>query len=208
MAELVSVNVGMPRPVDTANGPVVTGIFKRPTRGSVRVRKHNLEGDGQADLSVHGGENKAVYGYPAEHYRTWAAELRRDDLEWGQFGENLTTKGLLEEEVVIGDVLKIGTSILQVSQPRSPCFKLGIRMGDPKFVKTFLQSGRPGFYFRVLEEGRLQSGDEIKRLERGETGVTIFELWDLTFGAASNPDRLRLAQSIPTLGPEWLRRGT
>lgn len=203
MAELVSVNIGMPRPIETQTGPVRTGIFKSPTEKRLLVRRHNLEGDGQADLSVHGGENKAVYGYPSEHYPTWVAELERDDLRPGQFGENLTTRGLLESEVGIGDVFKVGSAVLQVTQPRSPCFKLGIRMGDPKFVKTFLRSGRPGFYFRVVEEGALQTGDEIERLERGETGITVYELWDLTFGTADDPDRLRLAHTIPTLGPEW-----
>jgi MOSC domain-containing protein YiiM len=204
MAELVSVNVGMPRPINTPTGPVLTGIFKSPTEKRLRVRRHNLEGDGQADLSAHGGENKAVYGYPSEHYPTWAAELERDDLTSGQFGENLTTRGLLESEVGIGDIFKIGSAVLQVTQPRLPCFKLGIRMGgDPKFIKTFLRSGRPGFYFRVVEEGTLQAGDEIERLERGKTGITVYELWDLTFGTADDPDRLRLAHTIPTLAPEW-----
>ncbi|MFZ1863207.1 MAG: MOSC domain-containing protein [Polyangiales bacterium] len=199
----MSVNVGMPRLIDTPTGPVRTGIFKSPTEKRLRVRRHNLEGDGQADLSVHGGENKAVYGYPSEHYPTWAVELERDDLTPGQFGENLTTRGLLESEVGIGDIFKVGSAVLQVTQPRSPCFKLGIRMGDPKFIKTFLRSGRPGFYFRVVEEGALQAGDEIERLERGETGITVHELWDLTFGTADEPDRLRLAHTIPTLAPEW-----
>mgnify|MGYP001826664192 CR=1 FL=1 len=131
MAELISVNVGMPRPIETGSGPVLSGIFKSATKKRVQVRHHNLEGDGQADLSAHGGENKAVYGYPHEHYRTWASELDRDDFELGQFGENLTTSGLLERQVGIGDVFRIGTAMLQVSQPRSPCFKLGLRH-DPR----------------------------------------------------------------------------
>lgn len=198
----------MPQQIDTPNGPVLTGIFKTPTPRRVRVRRHNLDGDGQADLSAHGGENKSVYGYPSEHYPAWATELARDDLAPGQFGENLTTHGLLEREVGIGDVFRVGTALLQVSQPRLPCFKLGIRMGDPKFVKAFLRSGRPGFYFRVLEEGTLGPGDEVERIERGETGITIYELWDLTFGTAHDPERLRLAQTIPTLGPEWRQSGT
>lgn len=205
MAKVVSVNVGLPRVVDTPRGPVRTGIFKFPTEGPVEVRGDQLDGDGQADLESHGGDNKAVYGYPSEHYPTWAKEIGRDDLTPGQFGENLTTEGLLETEVVIGDVFRIGSAALQVSQPRSPCFKLGIRMGDPTFVREFLRSGRPGFYFRVVEEGALQEGDTIERIERGSTGITVHELWDLSFGSATDPARRRLALGIPTLGPEWTK---
>jgi MOSC domain-containing protein YiiM len=205
MAELISVNVGLPRPIDTPNGPVLSGIFKSPTEKRVQVRRHNLEGDGQADLSSHGGENKAVYGYPQEHYSTWAAELCRSDLGLGQFGENLTTRGLLETEVRVGDVFRVGSAVLQVSQPRSPCFKLGVRMGDPKFVRTFLRSGRPGFYFRIVKAGALQVGDAIERIEPGDTDVTVHEVWDLSFGEAREQERLRAALNIPTLGPEWLR---
>ena len=205
MAELFSVNVGMPRPIETGSGPVLSGIFKSATKKRVQVRHHNLEGDGQADLSAHGGENKAVYGYPHEHYRTWASDLGRDDFELGQFGENLTTSGLLEREVGIGDVFRIGTAVLQVSQPRSPCFKLGLRMGDPTFVRTFLRRGRPGFYFRIAKEGALQAGDSIERIERGDTGISVYELWDLSFGDANDPNRLRMALRIPTLGSEWIQ---
>jgi MOSC domain-containing protein YiiM len=189
----------------------MTGIYKAPTEKRVRVLRLHLDGDGQADLSAHGGENKAVYGYAREHYETWAEELGRDDLTSGQFGENLTTEGLLEAEVGIGDVFRIGTAILQVSQPRSPCFKLGIRMKDPTFVRTFLQSGRTGFYFRVVEEGWLQAGDDIERVQQGKTGITVHELWDLSFGTASDPERRALALTISTLGPEWvnaLERGS
>ncbi len=205
MAELISVNVGLPRPIDTPSGSVLSGIFKSPIDQRVRVHRHNLDGDGQADLSVHGGENKAVYGYPHEHYPTWAAELGRDDLRPGEFGENLTTKGLLETEVCVGDVFRIGSAVLQVSQPRSPCFKLGIRMGDPTFVRRFHRGGRPGFYFRIVEEGALQIGDAIERIEPGQSGITVYEVWDLSFGEADDPARLRAALRIPTLGPEWIK---
>jgi MOSC domain-containing protein YiiM len=199
------VNLGLPRPIDTPNGPVLTGIYKSPTEKRVQVLRNHLDGDGQADLSAHGGENKAVYGYPHEHYATWASELGRDDLAAGQFGENLTTEGLLETEVRIGDVFRVGSAVLQVSQPRSPCFKLGIRMKDPTFVRTFLKSGRPGFYFRVVKEGGLQTGDSLERIERGDTDVSVYELWDLSFGTARNPERRALALTIPTLGPEWVQ---
>ncbi len=203
MAELVSVNVGLPRPVDTPRGPVMTAIFKSPTDRRLRVEPHNLEGDRQADPSVHGGENKAVYGYPVEHYPVWADELGRRDLQYGQFGENLTTRGLLEHDVGIGDVFSIGSSVLAVSQPRAPCFKLGIRMADPSFVRTFLQSGRPGFYFRIVESGELGVGDEVTRIDRGLTGMTVREIWELSYGGGSDRERTKLALEIPTLGDEW-----
>ncbi|MDH3624977.1 MAG: MOSC domain-containing protein [Myxococcales bacterium] len=203
MAELVSVNVGLPRPVDTPRGPVMTAIFKSPTDRRLRVESHNLEGDRQADPSVHGGENKAIYGYPVEHYPVWADELGRHDLQYGQFGENLTTRGLFEHDVGIGDVFSIGSSVLAVSQPRAPCFKLGIRMGDPRFVKTFLQSGRPGFYFRIVESGELGVGDEVTRIDRGLTGMTVREIWELSYGGGSDRERTKLALEIPTLGDEW-----
>jgi len=203
MAELVSVNVGLPRRVETPRGPVMTAIFKSPTDRRLRVEPHNLEGDRQADLSVHGGANKAIYAYPAEHYPSWADELGRSDLEHGQFGENLTTRGLLEHEVGVGDVFSVGSAVLRVSQPRAPCFKLGIRMGDRTFVKTFLQSGRPGFYFRIVESGELGVGDEVARIDRGLTGVTVREVWELSYGGGTDRERMKLALEIPTLGDEW-----
>lgn len=203
MARLLSLNLGLPRPLDTPSGTVMSAIFKAPTEKRVRVGRLHLDGDGQADLAAHGGENKAVYGYPHEHYLTWSRELDRTDFTSGQFGENLTTEGLLETEVGIGDVFRIGSARLQVSQPRLPCFKLGIRMADPTFVRTFLKSGRSGFYFRVVAEGALKAGDPIERVEQGETGITVHELWELSFGSAEDPERRGLALTIPTLGPEW-----
>lgn len=203
MAEVVSVNVGLPRKIDTPRGPVISAIFKSSTDRRLRVEPHNLEGDRQADLSVHGGANKAVYGYPIEHYPVWADELNRTDLEHGQFGENLTTRGLLEREVGVGDVFSIGTAVLQITQPRSPCFKLGIRMSDAGFVKTFLRGGRPGFYFRIVESGELGVGDEVNRIERGATGITVHEVWELSYGGGTDLGRMKLALEIPTLGEEW-----
>ncbi len=205
MAELVSVNVGLPRPIDTPRGPVLTAIFKSSTTDRLRVVRHNLEGDGQADLSVHGGENKAIYGYPSEHYPVWSKELGRSDLTPGQFGENLTTRGLLERKLGIGDVLSVGSAVLAISQPRAPCFKLGLRMKDPSFVRTFLRRGRPGFYFRVVEEGELGVGDAFRRIETGPTGITVHEVWDLSYGSNEDPARLSLALQIPTLGDEWTK---
>ncbi len=203
MAELVSVNVGLPSQIETSRGPVMTAIFKSPTDRRLRVEPHNLEGDRQADPSVHGGENKAVYGYPIEHYPVWADELGRSDLEYGQFGENLTTRGLLEKELGIGDVFSAGSAVLQVSQPRAPCFKLGIRMRDKSFVRTFLQSGRPGFYFRIVESGELGVGDAVTCIERGPTGITVHEIWELSYGGGTDRKRMKIALEIPTLGNEW-----
>jgi MOSC domain-containing protein YiiM len=203
MATIVSVNVGLPRIIDTPRGPVSTAIFKSSTERRLQVAPHNLEGDRQADLSVHGGENKAIYGYPSEHYGPWSEEIGRTDLVHGQFGENLTTRGMLEREVGVGDVFSVGSTVLQVSQPRAPCFKLGIRMGDAKFVKRFLRSGRPGFYFRIIEPGELGVGDEITCVERGRTGISVHEIWRLSYGDSSDRARLELALQIPTLGDEW-----
>ncbi len=202
-AALVSVNVGEPRHIETNRGPVTTAIFKDPVQRRLAVSKLNLEGDRQADLVSHGGVNKAIYGYPSEHYPTWSGELERDDLVPGQFGENLTTRGLLETEVYVGDVFEIGSAIVRVSQPRSPCYKLGLRMGDPRFVKTFMKAGRPGFYFRVEQTGELGVGDEARRIERGSTGITVHELWKLSYGGGDDLARIELALTIDTLGDEW-----
>lgn len=201
--KIESVNVGLPRMIATPRGDVRTAIFKGPTAERLVVSQLNLEGDAQADLTVHGGVNKAVYGYPIEHYEYWADALQRTDLTPGQFGENLTTRGLLENEVLIGDVFSAGSAVIQVSQPRSPCFKLGLRMGDPRFPKKFLKSGLSGFYFRVVETGEIGAGDELERLERGPSGITVHDIWALSYGAASDPERLQCALQLDTLGGEW-----
>jgi MOSC domain-containing protein YiiM len=150
---LVSVNVGLPREVAWGNDMVRTGIFKEPIEGHVWVRQHQVDGDAQADLSVHGGEDKAAYAYPVENYDYWREQLPGRELPFGIFGENLTLTGLTEEAAHIGDELRIGTTRLVITQPRLPCFKLGIRFGDPAMVARFLASHRPGFYLAVLEEG-------------------------------------------------------
>lgn len=202
---LISVNVGLPKDVDTPRGPVRTGIFKSPTDARVQAVPHNLEGDRQADLESHGGAHKAVYAYPFEHYSIWQKELGRDDFTHGQFGENLTTEGLLETELGVGDVLAIGTAILSVTQPRSPCFKLGIRMNDPRFVKRFMKSGRPGFYLAVVEPGELGRGDAVSRIEAGPSGLSVWDVWNLSYGDDHDTDRLARALELGTLGEEWLR---
>ncbi|HTP54940.1 MAG TPA: MOSC domain-containing protein [Thermoplasmata archaeon] len=159
---VLSVNVGTPALLGTAGGaPVVSGIVKSPVRGPVRVVRNNLEGDRQADLRVHGGEEKAVYLYPSEHYAHWRGVFPHRSLEWGAFGENLTTEGLIETGVHQGDRLRIGSAELEVTRPRFPCSKLALRFGTDRMVRWFLDSGRTGFYLKIREEGVLQSGDPI-----------------------------------------------
>src|SRR5213596_3826739 len=160
--KLLSVNVGLPREVEWKGKIVCTSIFKAPVPGRVRVARLNLEGDQQSDLSVHGGIDKAIYAYPSEHYSLWRHELPGMDLPWGVFGENFTTEGLLEETVHIGDRFRIGSAEFVVTQPRMPCFKLGIRFDRPDIVKRFLQSGRTGLYLAVLKEGEVAAGDSIQ----------------------------------------------
>jgi MOSC domain-containing protein YiiM len=201
--KLLSVNVGLPREVEWKGKIVRTSIFKAPVPGQVRVAKLNLEGDQQSDLSVHGGIDKAVYAYPSEHYRFWHGELRRTDLPWGAFGENLTTDGLLEETIHIGDRLRVGSAELVVTQPRMPCFKLGIRFGRPDIVKQFLQSGRTGFYFAVLKEGEVIAGDSIELLARDVDGVTVADIVNLYRRDATNQDLLRRVSELPSLPKNW-----
>ncbi len=174
-SKLLSINTSLPRSVPVHGELVETGIFKRPVNGTVMLRRLNLDGDAQADLGVHGGVDKAVYVYSAEHYDSWNDELGRR-LTYGQFGENLTVTGLLESTVHFADVLAVGEAVLQVTQPRSPCYKLGIAMGDQGFLKRFLESGRSGFYCRVLTEGVIEAGDAVSLLARIDGQPTIRDL--------------------------------
>ena len=160
--KLISVNVGLPREVIWKGKTVTTGIFKEPVKGRVMLRALNLDGDRQADLSVHGGPDKAVYAYPAEHYDYWRRELPGKELPWGMFGENFTTEGLREEDIHVGDRFRIGTAELTVTQPRLPCYKLGVKFQSEDMVKHFLGSGRTGFYFSVFREGEVGAGDRIE----------------------------------------------
>lgn len=188
------------------NGQIVgTGIFKELVQGRVIARRMGLAGDRQIDLRYHGGEHKAIYAYPHEHYATWARELGRDDLGFGQFGENLTTEGLLETEVHIGDRFRVGSALLEVTQPRVPCFKLGIKMGDAEFVKAFLKSMRSGFYLRVIEEGEIGAGDAIERTAIGPERITIHSLYHLRFKDPLNKAELERALSVEALSKEWRR---
>ncbi len=169
---LLSVQVGKPRSIPQGDRTVRTAIFKEPVLFRVRVRRLNLDGDSQADLRVHGGPDKAVYAYDLSGYAHWRRKLGLE-LPFGQFGENLTVEGMPESLVRIGDIYRIGTALLQVSQPRSPCYKLSLKMGRPAFARDFLASGHPGFYLRVLEEGELGAGDPIALVEAGPDGATV-----------------------------------
>ena len=201
--KLISVNVGLPREVMWKGRRVRTGIFKEPIEGRVMVRRLNLDGDRQADLSVHGGPDKAVYGYPGEHYKYWRNELPGMKLPWGIFGENLTTEGLLEEDVNIGDRFRAGSAVLTVTQPRMPCYKLQVRFGRDDIVKRFLRSGRPGFYFSVLEEGEVTAGHEIELLSRDQNNVTITDITRLYFSEKDNLELLHRAVEVEALPRSW-----
>jgi MOSC domain-containing protein YiiM len=176
LARILSVNVGVPRKVSWNGGEVTTGIFKERVAGRVILRRLNLDGDRQADLTVHGGVNKAVYVYPSEHYPYWQKQLPGVTLPWGMFGENLTTEGLREEETHIGDRFRIGSALLMVTQPRLPCFKLGLKFGRDDMPKRFLVSERTGFYLAVVEEGEIGAGDAIELEHRREKTVSVAEL--------------------------------
>src|SRR5258708_29982762 len=174
--KILSVNVGLPRKVTWQGKVVTTGIFKEPVNASVMMRTLNLEGDQQADLTVHGGVNKAVYAYPSEHYGYWRTELPGVDLRWGMFGENFTTEGLLEEATYIGDRFGIGETEVMVTEPRMPCYKLGIKFGRPDIIKRFLASRRTGFYFAVVRGGMGGPADAVELNGRGQQGSTLADI--------------------------------
>ena len=174
--KLLSVNVGLPREVRWHERSVTTGIFKRPVDGRVALRRLNLDGDRQADLRVHGGEHKAVYSYPVSHYDYWQEQLPGRELSMGSFGENFTFDGVLEESVHIGDEFAIGSARVVVTQPRLPCYKLGVRFDDDEMVKRFFASGRTGFYLAVTREGEVGAGDEIKVINRDPNGVPVSQI--------------------------------
>jgi MOSC domain-containing protein YiiM len=201
--KLLSVNVSLPTEVPHGRGMVSTGIFKKPVRGRVMLRTLNLEGDGQADLVNHGGVYRAVYAYSIENYDYWQRELGRTDFTFGQFGENFTVEGKLEDSVHIGDVFRVGDALIEVSQPRPPCFKLGIKMGMPRFPKLFLRSGRVGFYVRVLEEGEVGAGDTFDLLESDPEQMTVREMSHLLFFDPENLEGAKRALRIRALSPGW-----
>jgi MOSC domain-containing protein YiiM len=203
-SHVVSVNVGRPREVKWHGRLVRTSIWKTPTFERVRVARLNIDGDEQSDLSVHGGLHKAVYAYPREHYEFWRSELPESVLEWGAFGENLTIEGLLEDDVRVGDRLRIGSVEFEVTQPRFPCFKLGIRFGRDDVLRRFLESGRSGFYLSVVKEGALVAGDAIQFDPRAEHDVTISDVAAAYATGGEDSNLLRRILKVPTL-PGGLR---
>lgn len=201
--KIISLNVGLPRLVLRDGEPVSTGIFKEPIAERVMMRTLNLDGDRQADLSVHGGPSKAVYVYPAEHYDFWKRELPEMDLPWGMFGENFTTTGLLETETNIGDQFRIGTAEVMVTQPRMPCYKLALKFGRSDIIKRFLQSERTGFYLAVLKEGEVRAGDEFEPLGRDAHDVRVSDITRLYTREKHNATLLRRAIEVEALPESW-----
>jgi MOSC domain-containing protein YiiM len=201
--KLISLNVGLPRVVEWNGDPVATGIFKEPVQRAVMLRTLNLEGDKQADLSVHGGVSKAVYAYPAEHYEFWKKELPEMKLPYGMFGENFTTEGLFEDSVNVGDRFRIGEAELMATEPRMPCYKLGIKFGRADIIKKFLQSRRTGFYFAVLKEGEVKAGDEIESISRNANDITISDITRLYAFERDDLAMLRRAMKLEALSESW-----
>ena len=207
--ELLSVNVAQPREVSYVDRrgrekTTSTGIFKEPVAGRVMLRTLNLDGDAQADLNGHGGTYKAAYAYSVENYHYWADELDRTDFATaGQFGENFTVDGMTEDEIWIGDVFHVGDALVEVTQPRVPCFKLGIRMGIPDFQKQFAQSCRVGFYLRVLEEGEVGPGDEFMRVREASVRMTVRDVMHLLYFDPDNLEDAKKALDIEALSPGW-----
>jgi len=200
---LVSVNVGMPKDVPWQGKTVFTGVFKDPVAGPRRVRKLNVDGDGQGDLGGHGGEQRAVFVYQLDSYRYWERELGRSDFVHGQFGENFTVEGLSDDDVCIGDRYQVGTAVFEVTQPRVTCYRVGLRMNDPRIPALLVSHRRPGFYFRVLEEGEVQAGDEIVKLASGQEEMTVAEVDALLYLPGHPRQQLLRALRIAALSPGW-----
>ncbi len=203
MARLLSVNVGLPRDIVWRGMTVHTGIWKDPVQGRCRVGRLNLDGDGQGDLAGHGGKWRAVFVYQIESYRYWQEQLRRTDLVYGQFGENFTVEGFPDDGVYIGDRYRIGSALFEVTQPRVTCYRVGIRMNEPRMAAFLTSSGRPGFYFRVLEEGEVGAGDEIVKVDEGKERMSVAEVNALLYLPQRPRDRLECASQIAALPPGW-----
>jgi MOSC domain-containing protein YiiM len=201
--KVVSVNVGKPREVEWKDTLVTTGIFKDPVDGPVMIRELNLDGDQQADLTVHGGTEKAVYGYASEHYEYWKHELPGVKFPWGKFGENLTTEGLFEDALHIGDRLKVGSAVLTVTQPRLPCYKLTVRFNRDDMIKRFLTSRRSGFYFSVENEGEVMAGSEIEILSRDPNHVSVADISRLYFSKDTDEELLQRSIKVGALPESW-----
>ena len=203
MAGLLSVNVGLPRDIEWKGRTVRTAIWKDPVRGRCRVGRLNLDGDSQGDLAGHGGEQRAVFVYQIESYRYWQEQLKRTDFVHGQFGENFTVEGLPDDAVCIGDRYQIGSALFEVTQPRVTCYRVGIRMNEPRMPALLTSSGRPGFYFRVLQEGEVGAGDEIVKVGEARERMTIAEINALLYSSNHARDRLERALRIEALSPGW-----
>src|SRR3954470_12992870 len=203
MGKLVSVNVGMPKDVTWNGKTVFTGVFKDSVSGPRRVRKLNIDGDGQGDLGGHGGEQRAVFAYQLDSYRHWERELGRHDFVYGQFGENFTVDGLGDDEVCIGDRYRIGGALFEVTQPRVTCYRVGISVNDPRIPALLVSHHRPGFYFRVLEEGDVQAGAEILKVASGPKQMPVAEVDALLYLPGHPRQQLLRALRIPALSPGW-----
>src|SRR4026208_1335224 len=203
MARLLSVNVGLPRDIEWKGRTVHTGIWKDPVRGRCRVGRLNLEGDGQGDLAGHGGEQRAVFVYQIESYRHWEEQVKRTGRVPGQFGENFTIEGLPDDEVCIGDRYRIGSALCRGTQPRVTCYRIGIRMNEPRMAALLVSHGRPGFYFRVLEEGEVEAGEEIIKVTSGPEQMTVAQANALLYLPGHRREELERALRIPTLSAGW-----
>src|SRR5215813_2857210 len=203
MPSLLSVNVGMPQNVAWQGRTVYTAVWKHPVRGPRMVRQLNIDGDGQGDLAGHGGEQRAVFAYQIDSYHYWQRQLGRDDFTPGQFGENFTVDGLSDQEVCIGDRYRIGQALFEVTQPRVTCYRVGIRMDEPRMPALLVAHGRPGFYFRVLEEGEVAAGDAIVQVAAGPERMTVFEINALLYTSPHPRSQLERALRIPALSAGW-----
>src|SRR5215470_3698178 len=203
MGRLLSVNIGLPRDIAWKGRTVHTAIWKNPVLGRCRVHRLNLEGDGQGDLAGHGGEQRAVFVYQIESYRYWQEHLKRTDFVHGQFGENFTTEGLLDDSVCIGDRYRIGSALFEVTQPRVTCYRVGIRMNEPRMAALLTSSGRPGFYLRVLQPGEVGAGDDIVKVGEATERMSVAEINALLYSSDHPRDRLERALRIDALSPGW-----
>lgn len=204
--KVISVNVGVPKEVNWKGKTVLTGIFKDPVAGKVKLKSLNFQGDQQADLTVHGGVTKAVYAYPLEHYDYWRHKLPEMNLSWGIFGENLTIEGLLEEEVNIGDRFRLGGAEIMATEPRMPCYKLGIRFGRNDIVKKFLDSRLTGVYFSVLKEGDVGVGDTLELISQDENNIKVADITRLYVDEIDSSVFLHRILQVEALPIEWKER--
>ena len=204
--EVLSINVGQPRQVEWEGQIVRTSIFKSPVEGPVRLRRHNLDGDSQSDARVHGGPDQAVYAYPFEHYADWGVELPGAELGYGNFGENLTLQGLLEDQACVGDIYRVGEARLRVTTPRIPCYKLEMRMNLPGLIERFLNSRRSGFYLAVEEEGELRAGDRLVLEYKDPHAVSIAEIFRVYAFDKDDREALRRILAVVGLPGSWRKR--